>query len=323
MANSEPKKQHYVPQFLLSNFTQGKKKRLHVFDLKSKKSFVSHVRDVGHENNFYHHSSNGNQMEFALGTIETEVAPIIDQILNEETVANVTDQQREILCYFTLVQILRVNAVREMLTEFSQLMLDEFVDEEVEPNSQAEALLKQLSTANSKETSIDMLWKTPEQLLPHLMNKHLSLLKAPKGDSFLLSDNPVVKYNNLHREGRGNLGLALKGIEVHFPISPRFCLCFLCPEIVQDIRNKVEHHHLEVVLGGKPAQDLTEALKLLNQIDKKTTKTITKEHVIHHNSLQIVHCTRFLYSSKGDYSLVNEMLEYNPNLTNKIRLQKQ
>ena len=321
MATSEPKKQHYVPQFLLSNFTLGKKKRLHIFDLKSERSFVSHVRDVGHENNFYHHTKDGNQMEFALGSIETDVAPVIDQILKEETVANLTEHQRETLCYFTLVQMMRVNSVRESLTEFSQLILDKFVEEEVEPDSQADEFLKQLSSENSKETSIDMLWETPEQLLPHLISKHLCLVKAPKGESFLLSDNPVFKFNNLPREGRGNLGLALKGIEVHFPVSPRLCLSFICPSFVQDIRDSVEQHHLEVLMGGEPEQGLTEVLKLLNQIDQKATKTITKENVIHHNSLQVNYCSRFLYSAKGDFELVKEMLQDTPKLARKARVQ--
>src|SRR2546430_212813 len=52
---STPKKQHFVPQFLLKNFAHGKnnKQRLWVFDKKRCVSYQSSVRDTAHENQFY------------------------------------------------------------------------------------------------------------------------------------------------------------------------------------------------------------------------------------------------------------------------------
>ncbi|EOC5443610.1 DUF4238 domain-containing protein [Vibrio parahaemolyticus] len=320
MSRNEPKKQHYVPQFLLRNFALGKKKRVHVYDLKAGKSFVSHVRDIGHENNFYHHPYNGNEMEHALSELEAEVAPIIDGVLATSSIAHLSEEDQGILARFTIIQMMRVNAFREDLTEISDLILERFSDEDVVRGSQADKLLQEIASNNSKQSSIDMLWNLPEQLLPHLLDKHLSLQQAPKGSSFYISDNPIVKYNYFPQEYRGNLGLALKGIEVHFPISPKYCLSYLCSEVVQDVRKSVERHHLAVVMNGEQVQDQTEALRLLNQIDTQKTQLLSKENMEHHNSLQVLYCSRFIYSSRDDFSLLKTMLADNPSLANKRRV---
>lgn len=48
-------KQHFIPQFLLKNFANGKKnkEKLWIFDKKEGTSFYSSVKDTGHENRFY------------------------------------------------------------------------------------------------------------------------------------------------------------------------------------------------------------------------------------------------------------------------------
>ena len=45
------KKQHYVPQFYLRNFTQND--QLFVFDIKSEKKYISNIKDINCDNLFY------------------------------------------------------------------------------------------------------------------------------------------------------------------------------------------------------------------------------------------------------------------------------
>jgi len=49
----KPKKQHYVPQFILRNFAYGKSKKIWVFDKRNGKSFSSSVKNSACENYFY------------------------------------------------------------------------------------------------------------------------------------------------------------------------------------------------------------------------------------------------------------------------------
>lgn len=320
MANKEPKKQHYVPQFLLRNFALGKKKRIHIFDIKAGKSFTSHVKDTGHENNFYHHPVEGNQMEFELGKLETQVAPVIDGIISNGSIQHLTFHENELIGLFTVVQMMRVNSLRESLTEMTEMIFEKLKGDSIASGSQAEAFLASLSEQDSKTQSIDMLKETPLELLPHILDKHLSLVKAPKGESFYLSDNPIVKYNNLPREHRGNLGLALKGIEVHFPVSPKYCLSYLCSELVGDIRKAVAQHQSAALMGLVPTSDQADAIHMLNNIDHKKTQTLTSANMDYHNSLQVLHCSRFVYSSSGDFRLLEEMLKNHPNIAFKQRV---
>ncbi|PKG37040.1 DUF4238 domain-containing protein [Psychromonas sp. Urea-02u-13] len=310
----EPKKQHYVPQFLLSKFAVGKKKRIHTFDLKMAKSFASQIRDVGHENNFYNHPEEGNQMEFQLGKLETKVAPIIDKIISEGSIKSLSKGDQKYLGIFTIVQMMRVNSIRESLVEMGELIVDKFVGDSVEPDSQADHLLTSFKELDVKTQSIDMLKETPLQLLPYILDKHISLVKAPKGEVFYISDNPIVKYNHQPREHRGNLGLRVKGVEVHLPISPKFCLSFLCSELVDDIRKAVNHHQAAVLMESTSPNGLAESISILNHIDNKITKELSSENMEYHNSLQVLHCSRFIYSSNSDFDLVNIMLSDNPNI---------
>lgn len=314
MVNKEPKKQHYVPQFILRNFARGKKKRIHIFDIKYGKSFTSHVKDAGHENNFYHHPVDGNQMEFELGKLETQVAPVIDGIISNGSIQHLTVHEIELIGLFTVVQMMRVNSLRESLTEMMEVISEKFKGDSIASGSQAEVFLTSLSEQDTKTQSIDILKRAPQELLPHILDKHLSLVKAPKGESYYISDNPIVEYNHLQGEYHGNLGLAFKGIEVHFPVSPKYCLSYLCSELVGDIRKAVAQHQSAAFMGLVPESDQADAIQMLNNIDHKKTQTLTSANMDYHNSLQVLHCSRFVYSSSGDFGLLEKMLKNDPSI---------
>jgi len=321
MAINEPKKQHYVPQFLLKNFTLDKKNHINVFDIKAGKSFSSHIKHIGHENNFYNHPVEGNQIEFDLCKLESQVAPIINRIISKGSIKHLTQHEYELIGLFTAQQMMRVNSLRESLVEITEIFFDKLKGEVIAPGSQAAALFESLAVQNTKEQSIDMLKKMPNDILPYLLNKHLSLVKATKGDSFYLSDNPVVKYNNLPgTKNRGNLGLAVKGIEVHFPISPKYCISYLCSDLVSEMKEAVVKLQSEVLMGLVLTSDQADAIQMLKNIDSKNTRILTKENLDYYNSLQVLHCSRFVYSSSGNFQLLEDMLKNNPNIAFKKRV---
>ncbi|QYJ93520.1 DUF4238 domain-containing protein [Shewanella spartinae] len=320
MVNKEPKKQHYVPQFLLRNFALGEKKHIHIFDIRAGKRFTSHVKDAGHENNFYHHPEDGNQMEFELGKLETQVAPIIDGILSNGSIKHLSAQEILLIGLFTVVQMIRVNSLRESLSEMTGIIFEKVKEYSIAPGSQAEEFLANLSKQNSKTQSIEMLKETPQELLPYLLEKSLVLEEAPEGESFYLSDNPIIKYNNLPRKHHSFLGLRLKGIEVHFPISPKYCLSYLCSELIDDVRHSVAMHQREVHMGLISPSDLSDTIKMLDDIDHKNPHILTSANMDYHNSLQVLRCSRFVYSNSGNFELLEKILKKNPNIAFKQRI---
>ncbi|MFS2035338.1 DUF4238 domain-containing protein [Polaromonas sp. CT11-55] len=71
---TQVKIQHYVPQFLLRNFTSDKKNRVHVFDKQKGITFVSHVKNVANESRFYDFEieGEGRSLEAPLSSLESD-----------------------------------------------------------------------------------------------------------------------------------------------------------------------------------------------------------------------------------------------------------
>nr|WP_321269617.1 DUF4238 domain-containing protein [uncultured Tolumonas sp.] len=303
-----PKKQHYVPQFILRNFTVGKKKKIYVFDTKTQNTFTSHVREIGHENDFYNHPINGNQIEFDLGTLETQVAPLISGILEQGSINHLSDTDFYQISYFTIIQMMRVNALRESISNISEILVNRLKNETLVPGSQAELLFKDAESKNEKLLSLDFIKTIPLQLMPNMLDKHLSLLKAPKGKHFYISDNPVVKYNNLYQSRNDSVGLGVKGIEISFPISPKYMLSFSCPILLSELRNSINSIENKDSINS----DRYVGLRVyVNSIDNKTTQTLNADNVQHYNALQATQSSRFIYSFDNDFSLIRTMIKDN------------
>lgn len=316
MAHHQPKKQHYVPQFILKAFSVGKKKRIYTFDKKTGKSFPSHVGNVGHENNFYHHSEYGNSMEFQLGNIETKLAPIFNTIIEQGTIKHLSTEDHKNICLFVAVQMSRVNSIRESMNQTLKILAEQLKGDVIAPNSSVEKLLA-TTEEDIRESSIVMLNTLPDKIYPSIFDKSISLVKAPKGEVFYISDNPAVKYNHTPESHGGNLGLCTKGIEIQFPISSKFSLSFLCADLIKDLRGKVQQN---VFLNGTPTAAHKKLVELLEQYDSKMTKQLSPDNVKFHNSLQVLHCSRFIYSNSAEFSLANEMFTDNPEISNQPRV---
>ncbi len=310
-----PKKQHYVPQFLLRNFSE-KNNKIYVFDKKLNRSFTSNVKDIGHENNFYDDQllGYGIETEFKLSQLETVVAPIVEKITTEGSIKNLEDWEHKFLCLFSTVQMIRTNDTRELLDGFNRILTNRIIEWGYDPNVDVENY-KTPSQAELKSSAINLIHTLPSSLVEDFLNKKLSLLKAPEGQSFYISDNPIVKHNHFPREGRGDLGVGLKGIEIYFPISPLYCLSFLCGETAHEIITKVKNFKAAKSLGIAPKIDLCEVEKLVDSFENGTTNLLSIENMDFNNSLQVIQSTRFVYSCDSQFILAKDMLRTHPEIS--------
>lgn len=316
MKVSRPKKHHYVPQFVLKNFCVGKKKRIYVFDKKNSSVFASHIRDVAHENSFYQDDSLEYEIdtESKLATLESECAPIIKKIVSEESIKNVGKFEHALLCLLTTVQLSRTKNTRNYLASTNQLMADWLRRSGIDPNKDVENFREQ-TKSEINESSINILRTVPGELAGHLLDKECRLLKCPKGESFYISDHPIAMHNHYPRPGRGNLGIGLKGIEIHFPLSSKLCLIFMCADTINEIRKRVYDHNIKISQGTAFPIDMSEPEEFINDIDRKVTKVLKPENVEFHNSLQVSQSSRFVYSKDKEFELAKDMLKTNPELS--------
>ena len=96
---TDVKKQHTVPRFLLDNFSfdnGGKANNLFTFDKLSQRVYQQSVYDASTRNTFYNIEGHPEQhsLEPILGEIEAEASTVIRKIVEEESLASLTDEEK-------------------------------------------------------------------------------------------------------------------------------------------------------------------------------------------------------------------------------------
>lgn len=152
-------------------------------------------------------------------------------------------------------------------------------------------------------------------IAPHFYKKDWTIQKTSSEARFYISDHPISLKNFYPNTGvMSNVGLAVEGIEVYFPISSSLSLGMYCPTLLQKFKHELLNAKAKLVLS--PNADLS--IEPINNIEKliscfETGSKILlgRENVVHLNSLQVMNDNRFVYSSNDDFELVEDMLEKN------------
>ena len=317
VSSKTPKKQHYVPQFLLKNFSYGKKYKIFAFDKAKVVSFGTCVRDSASENGFYNLTIDGetHTLEHKLSKLESICAEVIKKICRDESFENLTNDDHMILCVFVTNILIRVKKQREFLWQLNTGIAEWLQNMGLDPNK-----VSNFNTLEKDDVNRQHVQFTNEQVFDLSMQfyeKPIALLKAPNGSNFIISDNPVTIYNHWNREDRGNKGISVPGVEIQIPLSNKLCLSFICPSLFADITEKLEF------LANYKGRDLTlhnidtsYAKILICSIKEGKAVQLNKEQVKFSNSLQIADSLKYIYSDKNDFQLAKDMVLKNPNLAN-------
>jgi hypothetical protein len=313
------KVQHYVPQFLLRNFGNGKKDQIWVYDKSSDRAFPTNAKNVASESRFYDFEVEGEQasLEPWLSDLENHAKSVISTILQADSLIALTDGQRHTLASFLAVQLTRTKTFREEWNSLPRILREhlEKSGAQVAPGSQAEQLLRQVTENESKEQTARIILGAPATYSATLLAKDWVLAATTRRHPFVLSDNPLVRQNMNSRSHRGNLGLATEGIEIYFPLSPTRALALWCPTIsglVHRAANSLTRRH-----GDVPATSAFGPhglLSLSHALLSGRPAQYSPENVDNFNSLQVAWSERYVFSSIDDFALAKEMLTNNPEL---------
>ena len=308
----KPKKQHYVPQFILKNFAYGKNEQIWVFDKRNGKRFCSSIKDSACENYFYETSDDIPDvgMEEKLSQIEGANSKIFRKIISEESLENLSSTEHKFLCLFTAIQFLRTKTIREEIKTTNDLLVAWFENDGISIDNVEN--LEKMTVEDISNAHVHCLNSEAIKLLPHFLDKTLSLVKAPKGSRFFISDNPITRRNHFPIEHRGNNGVASEGIEIHFPISFNLCLVFLCSKTTEIIKNVINEELQRSKMGIGFPIDISEHIKFIDDLNDPKSTSINVENVLFYNSLQVIQSSRFIYSNEDDFELVEDMLKTNP-----------
>lgn len=275
--NNHVKNQHYVPQFLLKNFSSRGRKFIWAYDKNEKYSIKNQIKErpikkVASEEYFYDQNVNNEigSYEYELQKAEDATAPIIEKIIETKSIVDLSEEERRTLSFFITLQNLRTKG--SLLKTESSL---ENLSKQLKDKTNVE-----IPNIDSKQIWFSMLEKSIS--FSDILMKKVWMLNE-SNNSFLISDNPVTLQNTTDiSEIRGTLGLDSYGIEIYLPLSPSLTLCLFCEKYFEK-----------------------------NGYNKKyMPNTICEPDYIENlNWLQIVYSERFIFSHKNEFELVNKTLK--------------
>lgn len=325
--STEVKKQHTVPRFLLSNFGKGKnakKRQLYAFDKQAERCFKQSVMDASVRRNFYNLEGLPEQtsLEPILCGIEAAAAPIIKKIIKTRSIGWLTVEDRESIAIFTIIQKARsfngLCVVDDLISSMSAMMTSRGVEA-----SKIDTLLQQDNTSELKNFFLKVLMDHIEHV-PHILRTSWILYETTEQDPFYISDNPVTLHNDEDfGPFWGNLGLAVRGIQIHLPISSTLTLAFTCRSIAERaIKAKVQLEQMAKIDRtiyfrlDSPSMVLKHGEAYLEGVPMRSTA----ENIRFLNSLQVKFSERFVFSKVDNFALVREMIAHNSDYKTGLRL---
>ncbi|HVX83498.1 MAG TPA: DUF4238 domain-containing protein [Phycisphaerae bacterium] len=267
---SRPKRQHYVPQFVLRRFAvDGDSDRVWVFDKLRGEARLQAIRDSAHETYFYERadlSRVGLNLEAKLAEFEGAVAPILETVCNEQSLLSITADTRLALVDFALVQLFRTRAAREFAKQGAQASFGIELDEDTAQQASFASLLRDFSRYRAL-----------------CVNHILTLREALPAERFLLGDSVTL----LVRPPDGpkdTLTTILTSATILVPIAPALCLMFFPAMREADLAEAGEWYRQDI-------RTLTEPQPTMPTEAEST------------NTMSVVAANRFLYSPVNEFSV--------------------
>lgn len=216
------KNQHFVPRLCLRAFSlNNNKTHVGLFHL-DKELYLpgGSLKHQGSEDYFY---GNDGALEDKLAKLEEKTAPYLKRIQDTNSIPPKGTEAYGLILLFTVILSARtkdaVSAMDEMTSKtINQIMkYDESVSrlaDKYEISMKNSAAILVSAAAGKVHLAEDLRMK---------------LLVNEAQTKFIFSDNPVVKYNQFLEQRKhpgGHAGIATKGLQIFFPVSPTHMLCF-------------------------------------------------------------------------------------------------
>ena len=321
---SEKKKnQHYVPKCYLKSWCMPNSNQLNVYDKGKRKVRVNHIDDVASENYFYDLDFSGTLSEETIknlglegvdlskidegqylenyfsnnveGAYKTLLQRIINKVMSMSAweIKNcyfISEEDLIGLSYFIAIQFIRVKSVRDSIADSADCLDQALIDMGV-----PETLRKKYWVSEQKLKIIHAkMLVNKKQIIEETMifGNHIWILLFNKtSQPFYTSDNPIGTIEHIKDPIFSMSGIACKGVEIFFPISPKLMLVMFEREYHSD----------------------------KNKYDKRIIEIDNVEDVRRYNARSVLNSLYCTYSPDDDFSIVDDMLKKNPNILDRPR----
>lgn len=289
------KNQHYVPQFYLKQWANNKE-QLFVYDKKQCKNFPSNISNIASSRFFYDfpkidelvknkiriqlkkdgfediYIDNFFQeqvLENNFNKLETIVAPLLNKIikkiddvnsLSEERIKNYpifTNDDKKIFSHYIASQLVRTNKQRLSQENITNQLFDGM-----------KRIYKNKTNANL-EIEVDNdyhEWQYLSNILPltfefsKILENYKCIIYRNFTDMpYYTSDNPVAQYGQL-----GKVGLKEKGVEIRFPLSPKYELVIHEPTFIYEQYSLLDIDNIHILDNTLDNIQLSNDLQIKN-----------------------------------------------------------
>ncbi len=301
---TKTKQQHYVPQFYLRNFADAGG-RLFAYDKSADKSFATNVRDVAGQRYFYdvseldHVTGLSQTIEKHFQMIEGDAAPFFAGLLDALAAGSFTSispEQRSHISFYLANQIVRTKEFRKQTVEIHLKAYHEILMRSVavEPPEWKDVpfnvkLREGGEAAIHAETILD---KDFVLKLADILHNHIWIVGINRTPmSFYTSDHPIARHAHVEHPFFGMSGYASRGIEVAYPLSPRFLLSMCERTFFADFADK----------------------------DGQTLDLAADDNITYYNAEQVFSSDRFLYCERDDFAFAKRVCDKEPDFRNPTR----
>ena len=327
-ANAEkpPRYNHYVPKFILENFTKNGK--LSILDKHTLRRFkLPPYRAMGEKDfNNVQFSDRVLSFENKFTYIEDLAAPVIATILRQRSLASLSPMDQATLHTFVVVQLLRSKRRRLDHAVVSAEIRKRWPDADLNPlkEERADEEFEKLFSLNFSLSKLD-------ELTSPLLSKHSFLIIKDCSDELYISDNPVVMHNAKQYGPYGNIGLAVPHIEIYYPMSHQIVLGYMCRLTMKETEEK--HRNAETEASGlfsrmfmspkglsiadkfaieKSRAEIQRAISYYSMIKNERLAPMTSENVMFLNSLQVSSSFRYLACRTDSFDFAMKALSERP-----------
>jgi hypothetical protein len=273
---SVTKIQHFVPQFFQRYFSfENNQKTIGMFNVNNeifKNSTPIKTQSYGD----YFYGKSG-ELEKWLSDLENKSAPIFREMWGNEILPKYESDNQLKMLHFLLILDIR-NPVRfDGLNKFEKLIQD--TNSSVTGKKLPTDLISAFKLLQSDEGKKIMLINSVK-IVPDLIDLKYKLIKNCTNIPFIISDNPLVIYNQFLEKRKWNIvsqrGYGSIGLQMFLPINENYMLAIFDSDVYK-IGNKKERI---VVINEVESINQLNLLQFLNSTDTIKFNQRASEHYI-------------------------------------------
>jgi hypothetical protein len=227
------KRQHYVPRFYLKFFSTDGDKLINIGLIKQRKI----VSSVEYSSQCYEEYFYGKDLKLeknVFSPVDAEGSRVLTKIMKEQAPPKEGSAEWQHLYLYVHLQIIRTKASYDEAAartlELETLLFKEYLKSKGHPDADPK-----LEIRNHPSEGMKMILSACADGVKNILDLKCKLLVNDTANELVTSDNPVALINPLFQdryEG-SSTGLAQRGIQIIFPISPKHALIFYDNSVYQ------------------------------------------------------------------------------------------